>query len=314
VRLVEIGHRFGDRLALDGISLDLAPGEIHALMGPSGAGKTTLLRIIAGLLMPDDGDAEIGGVDARNSQVRSRGLVGLVPSDDGAFSSRSSGLENLVSSARRCGLGRREAKARALALLEQVGLGDAADVHVGAYSHGMVARFSVACAVLPRPRVLLLDEATRDLDAREAFEIRTLVRTAATEGAAVIWTTQLLDDIRGFVDGVSVLVGGRVSFRGSVEELVGRLEARRYVLQLGRRALAPASLDAALRVALVGRAAYTATGGERPGHVVVELADGATLSDALLALARTGVAVLDCREARRGIEEAFFAPAAEVSR
>jgi ABC-2 type transport system ATP-binding protein len=157
-------RRFGRSVALDVVDFEVGEGELHALLGPNGAGKTTLIRILLGLLEPNEGSVELVGRELRRHLTELRQLVGFVPSGDRSFYLRITGLENLVFFARLHGMPRRSAKQRALELIEHVGLKDAAGERVGSYSHGMQKRLSVARALLARPPVLLVDEATHDLD------------------------------------------------------------------------------------------------------------------------------------------------------
>src|SRR3954462_1804870 len=212
----DVERRFGDVQALRGVSLAVAAGQIHALLGPNGAGKTTLLRILTGLVEPDAGSVSLlgGAVDKR--------CLGFVPSGDRSFYLRLSGEENLLFFGRLQGLSKREARLRAREALADVGLADAARRRVLAYSHGMQKRLSVARALLTEPPVLLVDEATHDLDPEAAVQVRELIRDLAANGTAVLWTTQRIEEIRGFADRVTFLAGGRVHFAGPVAELLTR--------------------------------------------------------------------------------------------
>jgi ABC-2 type transport system ATP-binding protein len=213
-------RRFERSIALDGVDFTVRAGEIHALLGPNGAGKTTLLRTISGLVAPTEGSVHVLGADANSGTRARRGHVGLVPSGDRTFYLRISGLENLVFFARLQGLRRRRAIARAHEVLTAVGLTDAAHQRVGTYSHGMQKRLSIARALLTEPGVLLVDEATHDLDPEGAQRVRALVAERAATGTAVIWATQRIDEIGGFAKRVTLLSAGRVRFAGSVDELL----------------------------------------------------------------------------------------------
>jgi ABC-2 type transport system ATP-binding protein len=215
-------RRFGTRRALSGIDLSVYPGQIHSLLGPNGAGKTTLLRTLAGLVEPTAGEVRVAGVDVSKGPRRLRGLVGLVPSSDRAAYQRISGFENLVFFARLHGMRKREASARARTVLADVGLADRADDPVNTWSHGMQQRLSVARALLTEPPVLLVDEATHDLDPAAAATVRELVAACAERGAAVLWATQRLDELHGFADGVTLMSGGVAAFDGTVEALAAR--------------------------------------------------------------------------------------------
>jgi ABC-type multidrug transport system ATPase subunit len=293
-------RRFGDKVALNDVSLVVRPGEIHALLGPNGAGKTTLLRILSGLMAPSAGSVSVLGEPVGSGPRELRARVGLIPAGDRSFYLRISGLENLAFFARLHGLRRREAFAKSLEALERVGLSNAARVRVGVYSHGMQKRLSVARALLTEPPVLLVDEATHDLDPEGARRVRALIaEIAADTGAAVVWATQRLDEIRGFADTATVLRAGAARFAGTVAELMVHATPRRFLLQLAPNGTPPEAAVAAL-----GEIAQVAPHGG--GHYMLALESGVVLGDALLALERSRVRVLACRNERSEVEEAFF--------
>jgi ABC-2 type transport system ATP-binding protein len=302
---IEVGHSFGSRPALDGVSLTVARGEIHALLGPNGAGKTTLLRVLSGLIKPRLGRVTVAGVDVVADPEGVRERIGLLPSGEYTLYDRISGLENLVFFGRLQGLRRRDARARATDLLEAVGLAESAGFPAGRYSHGMKKRLSFARALLIDPEVLLIDEATHDLDPEGGSRIRDLARTAAAGGAAVLWTTQRLDEIRGFAARVTLLQRGRTRFQGSLLELVARAP-RRYVLHVRNGSTPSDMLEPVLARALEPMPAVELSRAVDLEHFVLALGDGAVLGDALTALAAADVQVLECREERSAVEEAFL--------
>jgi ABC-type multidrug transport system ATPase subunit len=306
----DIEQRFGKKLVLDSVSFGVAPGAIHALLGPNGAGKTTLIRILSGLLVPVGGTVHVLGRPVGRSRA-GRALIGLVPSGDRSFYLRISGLENLAFFGRLLGLTRRVAVERAREVLAQVGLDDAITTRVGFYSHGMQKRLSVARALLADPPILLVDEATHDLDPDGARRVRDLVSAAAERGAAVVWATQRLDEIRGFADKVTLLSEGRAAFAGTVPELMATAVPRRYLLRLQNGRPAAYSLAAVGRVALGSLGTLELVGESSSEHYVLALAEEVVLGDALSALWRADIAVLTCREERSEIEQAFLALAGE---
>src|SRR3954451_6512961 len=193
-------RRFGEHTAIAGLDLTVGAGEVHALLGPNGAGKTTLLRTLAGLIHPSVGQVRVLGIDARKGPRALQGRVGLVPASDRSAYQRISGVENLAFFARLHGMRKRVAFERARAVLADVGLSDKADSPVSGWSHGMQQRLSVARALLTDPPVLLIDEATDDLDPIAAATVRTLIAARATAGTTVLWATQRLDELRNFAD------------------------------------------------------------------------------------------------------------------
>jgi ABC-2 type transport system ATP-binding protein len=301
-----VSRRFGERVALDDVSLAVAAGRIEALLGPNGAGKTTLVRVITGLVKPDTGTARVLGVDTWECPRALRASMGLVPSGDRSLYLRISGLENLVFFGRLHGMSKRQALARAHELLDLVGLADAGQVRSGFYSHGMQKRLSIARALLTEPSVLMIDEATHDLDPEAAARMRELVRRLADEGAAVVWATQRIEEIRGFADGVTLLREGQAAFQGTVSQLIALAIPRRYVLRLRNGNGAGRELEPLLQGAIGGGGAIAAADDGDPEDFLLHLAEDAVLGEVLAALTAGGVDVLGCREERSEIENAYL--------
>lgn len=300
----EVSQWFGDAQVLRDVSLSVRAGEIHALLGPNGAGKTTLVRILAGLLQPSSGSVAVAGYDPSGNARGFRRQIGFVASGDRTFYMRISGLENLVFFGRLHGMRRREAARRGREVLADVGLEEAANRPVGQYSHGMQKRLSVARAFLATPPVFLIDEATHDLDPEAARRVRSLVAQSAHEGAAVVWVTQRLEEIRGFTDAVTVLSGGSVRFEGTVPELMARAAPRRFVLHLGYDGAPPS--DDALSAAIGAGCVVKRLRDPDARHYVLALSEDVVLGDALAAFGKAEVSVLSCHEERSEIEEAFL--------
>ena len=300
----DVTQRFGHAEVLRGVSLAVGRGEIHALLGPNGAGKTTFVRILAGLLQPTSGSISVAGFQPSQGTRAFRRQVGFVASGDRTFYERLSGLENLTFFGRLHGMRKAEAVRRGLEVIADVGLEDAARRPVGEYSHGMQKRLSVARALLASPPVLLIDEATHDLDPDAARRVRFLVERSAQAGAAVIWVTQRLEEIRGFADGVTLLNGGLVRFEGTVPELMSRAAPKRFVLHLDHNGTPPSDerLDGVIGASGVVRRLRD----EDARHYVLALAPDAVLGEVLATLTQADIKVLSCHEERSEIEEAFL--------
>jgi ABC-type multidrug transport system ATPase subunit len=233
-------------------------------------------------------------------------VIGLIPSGDRTFYLRISGVENLAFFGRMYGLSRREAVRRARARIDDVGLSAVADRPVFSYSHGMQKRLSVARALLADPKALLVDEATHDLDPEGSQRVRQLVRDSASRGAAVIWTTQRLEEIRGFADRVTLLVAGRVRFSGTVAELMSLAESRAYLLGLDRPEASDELHVAAMRAAVGNLATLDLAPGSGRLHVRLRLEGGVTVGEAIAALVAAGTSIVSCREEQSEIEQAFM--------
>jgi ABC-2 type transport system ATP-binding protein len=311
VEVLDLTRRFGDKVALDRVTLQVAHGEIHALLGPNGAGKTTLVRILAGLTEPSAGGVRLMGHDVFAGGYGARRLIGLVPSGDRTFYYRISGFENLIFFARLYGLSHKVATARARVALEQVDLTAAMHLPVGRYSHGMQSRLSVARALLVDAPVLLVDEASHDLDPASARRIQDLFRDAARRGAGVIWTTQRVDEIRGFADRVSLLSRGVVRFAGTTAQLMSHSEARRFLLRIRNGGAEGGDSRESMGRVIGGMGTIASDQSGDASHFVLTLADGVVLGDALAALTAARFEILACREERPEIEEAFLRLTAE---
>jgi ABC-type multidrug transport system ATPase subunit len=301
-----VSRRFGERVALDGVSLAVDSGRVEALLGPNGAGKTTLVRVLTGLVKPDTGTARVLGVDTWDSRRDLRAQMGLVPSGDRSLYLRISGLENLIFFGRLHGMSKRQARARAWELLELVDLADAARLRSGFYSHGMQKRLSIARALLTQPSVLLIDEATHDLDPEAAARMRELVRRLADDGAAVVWATQRIEEIRGFCDRVTLLREGHVAFQGTVSQLIAVAAPRRYVLRLRNGRATGADLEPLLRAAVGNGTTIAEADDGDPEDYVLHLGDDVVLGNALAALTSGGIEILGCREEVSEIENAYL--------
>ncbi|HVM20341.1 MAG TPA: ABC transporter ATP-binding protein [Egibacteraceae bacterium] len=204
--------------ALHPVSLKVDRGEVVGLVGPNGAGKTTLLKVVAGLLEPTSGGVLIDGVDIAHKPVAARRRLGLVLEGDLGIYDRMTGRENLEFFGIMAGMSRSDAARRADELLEDFGLGERDKLAFG-YSAGMRMRLSVARALMADPALVVLDEPTRSLDPVAADFVCGLLRQLADQGRAVLLSNHRLDEVVTISDRVVALVGGRVRFAGTPDEL-----------------------------------------------------------------------------------------------
>jgi ABC-2 type transport system ATP-binding protein len=200
---------FGDRLVLDGVDLSAAAGSVLALLGPNGAGKTTTVRILATLAAPDGGTALVGGHDVVREPDAVRALLG-VTGQLSAVDKLLTVRENLRLVADLRHLPRAAARARVEELVEQFGLGDHADTRGAQLSGGLARRLDLAMTLVPRPRVVFLDEPTAGLDPRSRRALWDVVRALVADGVTVLLTTQYLEEADQLADTVAVLDRGRV--------------------------------------------------------------------------------------------------------
>lgn len=221
----------GDEITvLDDVDLDVAPGEFFGLLGPNGAGKTTLFRILATLIIPDEGTVEVRGHDVTGDDVAVRELVGPVIGNERSLYWRLSASENLRLFASLHGLDVGEGRSRTRELLDLVGLSDTGNKIVGEFSSGMKQRLLLARALIPKPRVLLLDEPTRSLDPLAARAFRRFLRTEMSErlGCTVLLATHDTEEAAELCDRIGMLHRGRLLAVGTVDELGRVLSGHHY--------------------------------------------------------------------------------------
>jgi ABC-2 type transport system ATP-binding protein len=211
---------YGDVEALRGVDLDVAAGEIVALLGPNGAGKTTLVSIVAGLRRADAGVVEVDGHDARRRSTEVRRRLGLAPQDTGIYPVVSV-RRNLMLFGELAGLGRSELRRRIDEVAEALDITELLDRQAGKLSGGQKRRVHTAIALLHRPRLLLLDEATTGADVETRTHILELVRRLAAEGSAVLYSTHYLAEVETLGSDVAILDQGQVIARGHVDDLIG---------------------------------------------------------------------------------------------
>ena len=210
--------RYGAKMALAGVDLDVPRGSVCGLLGPNGAGKTTAVRILTTLTAPDEGTATVAGHDVLRDPVSVRRSIGLAAQEatvDGLLT----GKENLTMIGELHHLGRRPAKARADELLARFSLLDAADKLAKEYSGGMRRRLDLAATLVAAPEVLFLDEPTTGLDPRARVELWGVLEDLTSGGSTILLTTQYLEEADRLADEIIVVDHGRVIARGDARSL-----------------------------------------------------------------------------------------------
>jgi ABC-2 type transport system ATP-binding protein len=221
LRLDGLAKSFDGRRAVDGLSIEVRPGEIYALLGPNGAGKTTALRMVAGLLQPDAGEVRIFGVDAVADPQAAKRITAWLP-DEPLIYERLTPWEYLEFIAGLWDMPAAHAEARAEGLLRRLNLWDERTKRCGGFSRGMKQKAALAAALLHEPKLLLLDEPLTGLDALMAREVKDILRELALSGASLVLTTHIMEVAERMADRIGIIHRGRLLAEGSFEELRAR--------------------------------------------------------------------------------------------
>ena len=218
VQFQTVTQRFGELVALAQLDLDVRRGEVFGLLGPNGAGKTTALRILCGLLEPTQGRVTIDGHDVARDPLAARRQFSFVP-DGAPLYANLSPRQHLALVGRLHGLDETRIASETGRLLGALDLGDRIDDPVGQFSRGMRQKTALACAILPKPPLLILDEPFSGLDAPTTAVFKEVLRTWADRGGAVLYTSHALDVAERVCDRMAVLASGRLVGLGDLGEL-----------------------------------------------------------------------------------------------
>ncbi|MDO6144003.1 ABC transporter ATP-binding protein [Paenarthrobacter aurescens] len=228
-----LAKRFGEKIAVDGVSLEVPAGSFYGMVGPNGAGKTTTLSMATGLLRPDFGTALIHGVDVWARPLEAKKLMGVLPDGVRLFD-RLTGEQLVTYSGLLRGMDREVVGSRVPELLAALDLQADAGTLVVDYSAGMTKKIALASALIHAPRLLVLDEPFESVDPVSAANIRGILEGYVASGGTVIVSSHVMDLVQRMCSHVAVVAGGRVLAAGSVDEVRdGSTLEERFVQMVG---------------------------------------------------------------------------------
>ena len=295
-----LSKSFGARVAVDSVGFTIAAGEIYGLLGPNGAGKTTSISMIAGILARDAGEIAIDGIDI-DAGPAARALIGIVPQAITLYLDLTA-RENLDFWGRMYDLNGAPLLDAIEGALDAVGLTPRADDIVGTYSGGMQRRLNLACGILHRPKVLILDEPTVGVDPQSRSAIFDLVERLRDAGTAILYTTHYMEEAERLCARIGIIDSGRLMAEGTRDELVASLgHDARIEIGLGRGD----SVERAERI--VGALEGVRSANGENGHLHVVADHGARRLPAMLtALLDAGAVAESVRVVEPNLEDVFL--------
>ncbi|GMA51926.1 putative ABC transporter ATP-binding protein YfiL [Alicyclobacillus contaminans] len=219
VRVEHLRKQYGKTVAVADVSFSVGNGSCFGLLGPNGAGKSTTMKILAGIVRPDGGQAEVFGLDAARRGADARRNVGYVPQEITLYD-KLSAEDNLRFFGGVYGLRGAVLERRIRDVLETTGLSDRANSLVGGFSGGMKRRINIAAALLHQPKLLILDEPTVGIDPQSRNHIFGMIRALQQEGVTIIYSTHYMEEVEALCDHVAIVDQGRVIAAGSLQEVL----------------------------------------------------------------------------------------------
>ncbi len=223
IELRDLTKKYGSFTAVDNLTLDIIEGEVYGLLGPNGAGKTTAILMMLGLSEPTSGTVRVCGINSTKYPLDVKRKVGYLPEDIGFYDDYS-GFENLVYTARLNSIPEKEARSKAMQLMDRVGLSDEKDKKTGKYSRGMRQRLGLADVLIKDPEVIILDEPTLGIDPKGVHDfLELIVKLSKEEGHTVLLSSHHLHQVQEICNRVGLFVIGKLIAEGDIKSLSRKL-------------------------------------------------------------------------------------------
>ncbi|HSG85824.1 MAG TPA: ABC transporter ATP-binding protein [Candidatus Limnocylindrales bacterium] len=295
----DLRKRYGERLAVDGVSFHIKVGETYGLLGPNGAGKTTTISMICGLLRRDGGEVVVDGRPVDIGATEAKAVIGYVPQDLALYPDLTA-RENLRFFGRLQRLSGRDLSGRVDEVLDLIGLADRANDRVDSFSGGMKRRLNIGIGLLHRPKLLVLDEPTVGVDPQSRNAILTSVDELGREGLAILYTTHYMEEAERLCDRIGIIDQGRIIAEGTRRELVGLIGERDRLNLVAGGSLGPAT-EALGRLERVDEATWA------DGRIELVVSEARTLLPLVLEVAAaTGAEVRSVEIVEPDLEAVFL--------
>lgn len=291
---------FGSNRAVDGVDLNVRAGTVYGVLGPNGAGKTTTIRMLATLLRPDAGSAQIFGHDvARESHIVRQliGVTGQYASVDESLSA----IENLMIFSRLLGLSKAEARRKTMDLLEEFGLTEAAKRPLKHFSGGMRRRLDLAASLIAQPPLIFLDEPTTGLDPRTRAQMWDTIRRLVNTGSTILLTTQYLEEADQLADRIAVIDHGKVVAEGTANDLKASIGTSSLQLRVRDAQDIPSARHTIEQVLRVSSGVSA-----EAGIITAPMMNADLITDLLVALRAAGIELDEVSVQKPTLDEVFL--------
>ncbi|MCL1787433.1 MAG: ABC transporter ATP-binding protein [Defluviitaleaceae bacterium] len=290
--------RYGEFTALDHLDLSIQQGDILGLLGPNGAGKTTAIRCLTGLIPFDSGEITVFGKKQHINNNDIKRKMGLVTQEISVFTDMSA-KENLRYFGGLYGLKGAELDSNVKRVLEFIGLTDRANKKPGTFSGGMQRRLNIGCALVHRPKLVIMDEPTVGIDPQSRNHILESVKQIAAEGTTVIYTSHYMEEVQAICNRISIMDAGRVITEGTIAELIGNI-SHEDTIHLTAAAPSPA-LTEDIR-AIAGVKSVNLTGNQ---YLIISAAESGNLNRIMEIAMRHG-GVVNITADKPNLEDVFL--------
>ena len=231
LKIENLTKKYGDKVAVDRLSLSIRPGELYAFIGPNGAGKTTTIKSVCGIMPFDEGEICVDGISLRDNPLECKKRMAYIPDNPDLYDFMT-GEKYIGFVADIYGVGKSERRERMLKYTDMFGItGDLAQP-ISTYSHGMKQKLAVTAALIHEPRLLVMDEPFVGLDPMASHALKDLMRKMCDEGCAIFFSTHVLEVAEKLCDQVAIIRQGKLLVKGSMDEVRGDASLEEVFLEL----------------------------------------------------------------------------------